>query len=195
LRFKDRGSLVAREEEILGEGYTRDESRLCVIYYRPRHPNRELRRIVNLTKRIFVAFYKNCGPHYHFRESVARRFIREFYVPNVSAEPGQIDDFFSVAEVQAYSMQELVFYIASTCDLNVSIWNQKDEMFFRTTDDINSLLTFVASSSVSSAEFDHSILFQDIAFRNAFTTVCIKKESNLWYLFKWQYILWDCDFF
>ena len=154
-RFSSRDELAKRETELVDVGYDREESRLCCIVYSipSNYPN--IQRIINLIKRIFVAFYKNCGSHDHFRRSVSRRFIREFY------RQGEHD------------LQSLTRYITQQCQINVSIWDQKDEMYFRSTDQPIHLVTLKASSGA-----DHVSLFSDEKFSADFNTSITRRNQT-----------------
>ncbi len=170
-RFTNRHDLERREAQLISERYKRLDSRLCTILYKSPRDSGGLSRILNLIKRIFVAFYKNCGAHSHFLESVTRRFIREFYSLNESNP----------------TLTDVVRYIRNNSGINVSVWNQKDEMYFHQNDDLSSLLTYEASSNM-----DHEILFLDQKFRSDLKTSVTRKNqtygkshtSNVYYVIR-----------
>jgi hypothetical protein len=157
-RFPTLKELLQRETEFTSfPGYKREESRLCTMIYNSSAQARDLRRIVNLTKRIFAAFYKNCGAHDHFLESVSRRFIREFYAMHQSNR----------------SLAIVAQYINQKCQMDVSIWNQKDEMYFHQTADPSGLLTHVTSTDDT-----HKNLFQDLGFQAGLKTSVTRKNQT-----------------
>ena len=69
--------------------------------------------ITNLTKRIFIAFYKNCGSQDHFMESVSLRFAREIY-----------------RKSDGINIESVSQFIEARFSMKVEIISQKDEMFF-----------------------------------------------------------------
>ena len=156
-RFASQRDLVQREALVGQEGYVHEHSRLCTIWFNSPFQIEELRRLINLTKRIFVAFYKNCGARDHFLESVSRRFIQEFYAVH-PANP---------------TTTQLVRHIENKCKMRVSIWNQKDEMFFHQTSDASELLIHEASSG-----FDYAPLFEDGRFQFGLKTSVTRKNQT-----------------
>src|SRR5207253_2728546 len=77
-RFETNRDLTLREIALETRAdYRREFSNLCTVWFKSPLSQNDLTLILNLTKRVFVAFYKNCGSRDHFLESVSRRFVRE----------------------------------------------------------------------------------------------------------------------
>lgn len=112
-RFTGPKDLTSREKLLTQEGYSYCESELCRVYFR-QHDSFNFERCLNLTMRIVVAFYINSGSLTHFRESVSARFISDFF-----------------REFPNGTVQDVISFIERLTELNVTLWHQKDEMFFR----------------------------------------------------------------
>lgn len=154
--FPTNEALVARENQLLSCGYQRILFNKCAIII-PENPNAseaDLAPLINLTKRIFVSFYRNCGPYEHFRESVALRFAREFHK--------------SVGEINEDTVTN---YIRESLDLNLEILHQRDELYFRSDAQIDQLVVTPTKLLPTGLKFDRK-------FRSAFRTSVVRKNQT-----------------
>lgn len=106
-RFVNGPGISSREDELLANGYTAKESDLCRIIYKTQE-NGNVERVINLIMRILVAFYVNCGYQHHFRNSVASRFVREFFKSKPTS-----------------NVQQLTRFIDERIGVSVSLWSPR----------------------------------------------------------------------
>jgi len=114
-RFEKQDNLNKREEILNKSGYKVYESPLCLMLINNnKNILRNISEFSNLTKRLIVAFYKNCGSNSHHLESVSQRFVREFYRENP-----EIND------------NILKKFLKERLNLDTYIGYQRDEMYYQ----------------------------------------------------------------
>lgn len=112
--FKSPKELEKREGELQEAGYKREVSEKCVMLLDPNMIKElDFTPIQNLTRRLFVAFYRNCGSFDHFRESVSLRFAREMHK---SLDP--------------INEESVTRFIQERLSIKTQIVHQKDELHF-----------------------------------------------------------------
>ncbi len=157
-RFKDRFALDKRELELEGCGYTKEERQLCSILYKTAVVS-DCDRVVSLLTRILVAFYKNCGSYEHFRESVASRYVHEFFK---GRKEGRWSD-----------LSDVLRYIRSSSNLNVSLFKKRDDMYFSESNSADRMISCLEPSDTELPEF-----FMDSHFcRDLFTSVTRRSQT------------------
>ncbi|CTQ63403.1 hypothetical protein [Roseibium album] len=112
--FKSGGrkEIVKHIEHCKSQSYYSFRSRKCYFFAdAPTEFDHE--KLFNLTKRIFITYYHNCGNRSHFLRSVSSRFVKEFW-----------------NEVDVYSWNNLQKYIYEKIGISVKIFLQKDEIYF-----------------------------------------------------------------
>ena len=155
--FTSPRALEQRESELLESGYSREISSKCVILLDPTENNDvDLVPIKNLTRRLFVAFYRNCGSFDHFRESVSLRFAREMHK--------------SLEEIDEESVTG---FIKDRLSVNVQMFHQKDELHFSEDATFLELIRDPATKLTLPSE-----LISDPEFLRSFRSSVLRKNTT-----------------
>lgn len=153
--FNSAEALRGRESDLVSQGYRPSLSSKCAIILNEHElQGYDLEPLSNLTRRLFVSFYKNCGSFDHFRESVALRFARELHRSREEINEGS-----------------LIKFIQDELDLQAHILHQKDEIYFQDGTPFNELVTDATTGLPSTVTDDES-------FVRAFKTSVLRKNKT-----------------
>ena len=152
-------SLEEISAQLIDNNYELEESDLSCFYWDSKNPQADKIQ-ANLSKRIFTAFYKNCGSHEHFLENVSTRHIREFYLENDHTDK-----------------RNLTTYIEERMGLKTAICSQSDELLSTSPENVTDVINIDVSS-----DFDFESLFQNKKFQNDLFTATRRKLQTFGHL-------------
>ncbi|WP_171132542.1 ATP-binding protein [Ruegeria sp. HKCCA5014] len=155
--FSSPASLEEREAELEATGFQREISNRCVILMdRTVSESEDFEPVKNLTRRLFVAFYRNCGSFDHFRQSVSLRFAREMH-----------------KSVEDISEEKVADFIRDRLKIKIEIFHQRDEIFFTPEASFSDLV-----KDVQAVNRLPNALVADPEFNRAFRTSILRKNRT-----------------
>jgi len=135
-----REALKKRREAVRSDGYIEHTTQNCFFHVRPT-PDLDVQKLFNLTKRLFVFHYKNCGPKKHFLKSISERFVKEFW----RNSEGRTDS--------PYDYENVAKYIRDRIGINCLFFKQRDEMFFDRDFQLDDVILPMIAGATSTGDF------------------------------------------